>query len=242
VIAITMDTDWAPEAVVHEAAQYIRSAGCKVTAFCTGTYDVDVDELAIHPNFTELEDLNAPIEKLKALYPDAVGTRSHCLFYTERLRPLYSRHGLTYDSNAIQYQRRRIQPSLLGRDTLSLPVFFMDCFHLELAENRSDCFSTDWIDWDDTGLKIFDFHPVHILLNSHSVAHYEEAKQDYHNPERLARRARDGAGVRSLLHDILEQISIRRLPTYTMREINSNVRNLAEDGGNKNAPWLAAGT
>jgi hypothetical protein len=43
------------------------------------------------------------------------------------------------------------------------------------------------------GLKVFNFHPIHIFENTHSQAHYREIKQHYQNPAELEKhRAKRG--------------------------------------------------
>ena len=218
-IALTLDTDWAPQPLVEESVELIQESGCKVTVFCTGKYDIAADEKAIHPNFTNVDELELPISDLKEMLPNAAGIRSHCLFFTERLRPYYEKYGLIYDSNAMQYLQDGISCSKIGRTTLSIPIYFMDRFHLEMADGKVDRFATDWIDWHGSGLKVFDFHPIHVFLNTTSVAHYEEAKADYHSPEKLERWVASGEGIRTMLVDILESIVEKDLKTYTLSEI-----------------------
>jgi hypothetical protein len=220
-IAITVDTDWAPVEIVQSTIELIKSYGCKVTLFCTNALEAAADEIAIHPHFTDVSDLRAPVRELKRAFPQARGTRSHSLFFTERLRPVYSEYGLVYDSNAIQYLRPQIECSLAARRTVSMPLYFMDRFHLEMASEKSDKFSIDQFHWDDEGLKVFDFHPIHVFLNTSSVEWYERAKHCYHEPSRLRDYVAGGEGVQTLLKETLSYIERNRLHTYTMSEIGA---------------------
>jgi len=223
-IAFTLDTDWAPLELVRGAIDLIHEAGCKVTVFCTDRLEIEADEIAIHPNFTDLSDLAAPIGELKQIYPQARGLRSHALLFTERFRPLYDEFQLSYDANAMQYLAPGIQPTRIARRTVSLPLFFMDRFHMEMAADREDRWCADDLPLKSPGLKIFDFHPIHLFLNTPNVAWYERAKPFYHEPNRLRDYVADGPGARTLLVDLLHAVRSRGLPTLTLSEIERTVR------------------
>ena len=220
-IAITLDADWALPEVVLDAIVMIQHYGCRVTLFATGRLPEHVvsaaDEIALHPHFLGA-DLDAPIAGLKAIYPEAIGTRSHCLFSSERLRPVYARHGIRYESNNMQYLQSGISCSTFSRSCVSVPLYFMDRFHLEMSENVSSIEDTTF-DLSAPGMKVFDFHPIHLVLNTKNVYHYEIAKPYYHNLDVLRDMAERGPGTRTLLLALLDTIRDQRLPTYTMAEL-----------------------
>ena len=219
-IALTMDTDWAPDEVVEEAAQLVRGAGCKLTLFVTNRVAVKADEIAIHPNLTSISEPDTPISALMAMYPSARGIRSHSLVFTERLRPLYERFNLAYDSNAIAYCCSHIQAAPIGRRTLSLPLFFMDRFHMEMCGDAVNRWDVARLPLQSPGLKIFDLHPVHVLLNTPDVPWYERAKAFYQQPDRLRKMTAPGRGTRTFLEDLLSWIGHHRLRTFTMTELH----------------------
>lgn len=223
-IAITVDTDWAPLELILDTVGLIRSYGCKLTVFCTNALDVEADEIALHPCFARLDDLNTPIRTLKECFPQARGIRSHALFFTEYLRPLYAKFGIAYDSNVIQYLRPGIECSIIAKQTISIPLYFMDRFHLEIAGEGDHRFSIDQFHWEKDGLKVFDFHPIHVFLNTNSVEFYERAKQYYHEPAKLKDLVNPGQGIRTLLTEVLTFIRNYNLPTYTMSEIEAIYR------------------
>lgn len=218
-IAITIDTDWAPLELVRSTIELVHSFDCKLTVFCTNPLEISADEIAMHPNFVDANDLQGPVTALCAAYPQARGLRSHSLFFTERLRAVYEQCEISYDSNAIQHLTPGIRWSPIARRTVSLPIYFMDRFHLEVTADEPCKFSTEQFHWDDDGLKVFDFHPIHIALNTPTVDWYERAKIHYHEPERLRDFVAPGPGTRTLLESILTHIQKRRLPTHTMTEL-----------------------
>jgi hypothetical protein len=219
-IALTIDTDWASEELVRQTVEMIHAYGCKVTAFCTDALSTEADEVALHPNFVDL-DLETPIRHLKDVFPNAIGMRSHSLFFTERFRPIYDAQKLIYDSNAIQYLRRGIRCAAISTLTMSIPIYFMDRFHLEMAAAKADRFSVSQFDWDDDGLKVFDFHPIHVAMNTSSVEWYERHKIHYHNLDRLRECVAPGEGICTLLEKLLSYIRAQGMKTYTMSEVES---------------------
>jgi hypothetical protein len=225
-----MDTDWAPEEIVRESIELIRSRGCKVTVFCTNPLNVEADELAIHPNFTNLDELEGTVRPLMDAYPEARGLRSHSLFFTERLRPIYETFGLAYDANAINYLCPHLRPSPIARKTISIPLFFMDRFHMEMADEpgRWDVAS---LPLEAPGLKVFDFHPTHLCLNTPDIEWYERSKAHYHDPERLRACAADGQGARTLLLDLLDWIERGGHATYTCAQIEQEYNGQEDAAG-----------
>ncbi len=218
-IAITIDTDWAPPEVIRFTTDLIHSYRCKVTAFVTDNVDVQADEICIHPNFTDINDLNTPISKLKEIFPTADGIRSHSLFFSERLRPYYTLNNIKFDSNSMQYFNLGIRCSMIAKNTLSIPIYFMDRFHLEMASDDPDRFSIEQFNLDVDSLKVFDFHPIHVFLNTDSIESYNRAKEYYHQPKLLRRYINPGKGIMTLLVSMLSYIKDNNIPTYTMSEI-----------------------
>src|SRR5262249_50748614 len=81
---------------------------------------------------------------------------------------------------------------------------------------------------DRPGLKVFDFHPNIVYLNSSGDAAYMATKNFYHDPERLLAAREPGRGARTLLIDLLAAVSSRRLPTATVGEVNAHWRSVAK--------------
>ena len=110
-IVITMDTDWVPDEVLEYSIEILSSYHIKVTLFMTHRTKIDLSahEIAIHPHFASL-DLEDYIKKSLNNFPEAKGSRSHSLFFTERLRPLYKKFGIEYQSNVMMYLQKHIRP------------------------------------------------------------------------------------------------------------------------------------
>ena len=69
---------------------------------------------------------------------------------------------------------------------------------------------------------VLNLHPVHVFLNTTSLAHYARAKNAYHEPRRLAGfRAEGTPGVRTFLESFLHDVSQRQASIITAAEVAS---------------------
>ena len=53
------------------------------------------------------------------------------------------------------------------------------------------------------GVRVFDFHPMHVFLNSESMDRYEETRHLHRDPKELKKHRYDGYGARSQLLELL---------------------------------------
>src|SRR3954466_13199870 len=99
-IVITFDTDWADDRILDDLLNLLATYNIRATFFCTNKSSCDFSnhEIGIHPNFKSLE-FDRHVSELKDIFPDATGLRSHSLFFSERLRPVYFKYGIEYTSN-----------------------------------------------------------------------------------------------------------------------------------------------
>ena len=95
-IHLTFDVDWVNDEILEHTVDILLKYGLKATFFATHdsallrSLDPEQFEIGLHPNF-ETSDGRYEIDKLrslKELYPNAIGMRSHTLFFTSRLLPL----------------------------------------------------------------------------------------------------------------------------------------------------------
>ena len=100
-VCLTLDVDWAPDAVVAAALEVLDRAGARATLFATHDSPLLREvaaggghEVGLHPNFDAADD--GSLEELRHLYPRAVGARSHRLHVSSKVLELYRRHGLRY--------------------------------------------------------------------------------------------------------------------------------------------------
>jgi peptidoglycan/xylan/chitin deacetylase (PgdA/CDA1 family) len=240
---LTIDVEWAHPRVLADVVELLDERGVRATFFCThADIDVGAHERALHPNYRvhgdtvrriEAEtsgawrDWDEPglfrrvLEITRQFAPEAIGARSHSLFYDSALMPLYGELGLAYDSSCMLPLQPGIRPAWKEYGILELPIFFMD--HVELIAPRTG-FLLDRFDLDSPGLRVFDFHPNLVYINAASEDEYLRSKARYRDPEALTAMRHGGPGARRLLEDLLDLLAEERFPTATLGELNRVVR------------------
>jgi hypothetical protein len=239
-VCLTIDVEWAHPEVLADLTDAIAERGLRATLFCTHPgVPAGVHERALHPNFRRNGDtmrminrehpdaLNWPERRLydciirhtKSFCPEAVGTRSHSLFYESDLLPVYQEHGLRYDSSVFLPLMPNIVPVKKEFGVVEFPIYYMD--HWDLMENATD-FSVAKLQLEAPGLKVFDFHPNIVYTNARTNADYLDDKVDYFNPAKLATRRRTGRGARTLFFELLDHLAARPEKVAVLADLSSS--------------------
>jgi hypothetical protein len=221
-VAITLDVDWAPEEAIHAAADTLSHLGLKATFFAThrsavlDALDPGQFEIGWHPNFNDASvDVDTPLSNLNAVYPAARGARSHSLFVSSHVLSAYRRHGLLYEANVFLDGHPQLRPVRRFEDLVSIPFNWSDDKHLE----RSRPFTVDALRLDEPGLKVFNFHPIHVFMNTTSGAHYETYRPYYQDAPALGSYIAEGLGVGTLFQKLAEVLAARGTDVRRMDEI-----------------------
>lgn len=216
---ITFDIDWAPDAVIEDSINLLVSAGVRATWYATHPTpllkvinDNPLFELGIHPNFNKLLGGQAPhgesawsiVEDLCNVVPEATSARSHSIVQGGPVSLIFEQHGITHESNCNIPESAgvRLRPWTTSNGLTSVPYCWAD------EHSWTQKQSNKYIDIiDRVGLAVFDFHPIHVFLNTDSAKFFQEARQYYHQPhELLRRRTNSKCGARTMLCDLLEAI------------------------------------
>lgn len=185
-VAITLDTDWAPDFAIDWCANALLERGVRATWFVTH-HSAAIDrlrlhperfELGIHPNFlsgsTHGATVAAVLRHCMELVPEAVSLRTHALVQSTptleaitTLTPVRTDVSVFLPGLCVAPFRLRLR----RRDLLRVPYQWEDDFEMDMPD---PC-------WDlalrRTGLaQVFDFHPIHVYLNSASFAPYTALK------------------------------------------------------------------
>ena len=92
-----------------------------------------------------------------------------------------------------------LQPWKLWNGLLKVPHFWEDdavCIY------RNNTSITELL--HRNGLKVFDFHPIHVFLNTESLSRYDETRQWHKSTSKLINHRYSGHGTRSKLLQLLE--------------------------------------
>lgn len=191
-IVLTLDVDWAPEEVIGHSLDLLARAGVAATVFATHASPLLRSsggaelEIGLHPNFNTLltgqgRTAASILDELLQEYPEAKGERSHSRTVSAGILSLLMERGLLYDANQII----PFQPDLTAyafqgfarfTDYWQDDVFLAGC---------GQDFSLADVPCLGTGLKIFNFHPIHVFLNTDCPETYAAAKLHYHDPAAL---------------------------------------------------------
>jgi len=216
-IFLTFDLDWAADAVIDDTIDLVEAAGAAATWFVT--HDTPVlerlransrFELGIHPNFNFLllgdgrngADAGEVIDRLLAIVPEAKAVRSHSMTQSSLILDLFVQRGLTHDCNHFipDEAGMTLRPWRYWGGLAKVPYFWEDDVYC-LSERRTPIAEAAALD----GLRVFDFHPIHVFLNTEDMGRYDDARPHLADAAALLeRRASDCPGARQLLSELLE--------------------------------------
>jgi len=212
-VCITLDIDWASDEVLGDALSLIADLDVPATLFCTHAsplldgLDPARVELAWHPNFLGSADEIEVIEEMARLFPGCAGVRSHALFFHSRLAPQYLQSGIRYVAHDLRFAEPSLAASTHWSGLVNVPGFWEDDVHSLYFDGD---FDPDRIDLDAPGLKVFDFHPIHLHLNTDRMDRYETARADIEAGRDLAPHVNAGGmGSRTFLVDVVRRFRQR---------------------------------
>jgi hypothetical protein len=215
-IFLTFDTDWACEAIVEDTLSLLSEFEIATTWFVTGKYScleqASHAEIALHPNFNNLfsGDPSAPmndraskiLEDLLCLYPASTAIRSHSLLQSERLLDLFAEYRLTHVCNHyIPFSSNiALAPFRLWGGLTMVPHGFQDNAAIRTKEVFPDIPLQALL----SRLYVFDFHPIHIFLNTEDLSRYEATRPFHQDPRELIKYRYHGDGTRNRLIRLLK--------------------------------------
>ena len=235
---ITIDTDWAPDWMIEEVAKPLIANNVKATWFVTHKssaidalrkYD-KLFEIGLHPNFlqdsSQGNSYQEVISSLLEIYPNTKTVRSHSLFQCGKvLKMLVEEYGIRIDCSIHLRKCANIEPFVVKYSTdgpllCRVPHYFQDNIDMSSA-----------LSWElkdnglkKSGLKVFCFHPLHIILNSKNVEPYDNMKKRFQIPEltpdKIAPYINYSSGTRNLFNEIIYHLN-RQRSSYKITDIVS---------------------
>jgi hypothetical protein len=219
-VCLTLDLDWAPDHVLEDTRALLAEAGLPATIFAThhtpgvvALTNLAGVEMGVHPNFLGAPDENATFSRLLSDFPGAVGVRNHLLFYHSRLLPLFAHKGMRYFSNDLMFLQPDLAPFYDWSGLIRLPIYWEDDVHCLYFDNR---FGIDTLRLEQPGMKILNFHPVHLFLNTREEAEYQAAKPVLHDPVAARALRKPGPGIRTLFLDVVQRLRGTPLPVLSL--------------------------
>jgi hypothetical protein len=217
---LTFDIDWTSDEVIGDTLNLVKDAEVAATFFVTHQTPVldelrqckDI-ELGLHPKFAKLLDGTAQSQsakfvlgELQKLVPEALSIRSHSVVQSSRLTGLFVQHGLSHESNIyIPYWTGiNVKPWRSDEGIIHVPYCFSDELVCIGSEPVTQTVLRRLI--SSEGLKVFNFHPIHVFLNTESLDRYEGTRHLHNHPTELVKCRYSGYGTRSRLLELLSLI------------------------------------
>lgn len=218
-IVITFDIDWSPDWMIEDVCQILDAYRAPSTWFVThdspaiGALRARADrvELGIHPNClpgsTHGKTEREVLHYIKRIVPDAVSMRTHGLYQTTAFLLLAAAEfGIRLDSSIFMPTPNVQRFDVRVDDTQITRVPFVWADDLTMRDP-----SGSWnepSELEGPGIKVFVFHPFHLMLNTIDYSHYERLKQLCPLPqwsrEFIARHRHSGEGPRTFLENLLK--------------------------------------
>lgn len=217
---LSLDLDWAPDAAIDAVAQILVESSVPATWLVTHASPAvdrlrehgDLFELGIHPNFlpgsTHGSATADVLDHCMALVPDAVSMRTHALVQsTPILSEVLERTPIRVDLSVFLPRAGNVSPveyRWRDRSLVRLPYVWEDDVELENGTLNGGFDSI----LRASGLKVFDFHPVHVFLNSTSMAAYRRVSGTLPEAD-LAPHVEEGRGVGVVFRELVAALAGR---------------------------------
>ncbi|MCR5686985.1 MAG: hypothetical protein K6G58_03085 [Lachnospiraceae bacterium] len=217
-VYFTFDMDWAGDEVLADFHALLKECGVCATIHVTHDTPMlselrkdDAIDLGIHPNYNPLllegsdRTVADVLRDIKKIVPEAVSLRSHALTAGSVIARHYAEVGIKYELNTYIPPRQgsAIFPyeAPIGSH-LVLPFIFEDDLYLLKRSGDPDF----WLGDDFTAPRIFNFHPIHLYLNTDSMETYERARPYFKDINEL-RKMRNSTeyGMRDLFIELSQK-------------------------------------
>lgn len=235
--SLTFDIDWAPDFILEDIMVRLEGFGLKATFFATHPASVleqppDWLEVAWHPNFlpnsTQGHSEREILDTLAEWFPQAKGVRSHSMYWHGALASVYQSYGLVYDSSLLMPGCPHLQ-AYQHCGLWRIPVWWNDGLHLH---NQVDCSSLPIADLESPGLKVFQFHPIHIYLNSNQLRDWHRVKGalelsrgfQFVTKDQLMPFCKPGNGIGTFFDLLCSWLRERNSITFCLSELSDQER------------------
>jgi hypothetical protein len=224
-ICLTFDTDWMTD---HALARFIQEFPIpgKATFFLHDNFPslaTSSHELCPHPLISDLGNWHSSLTKLAgALRSAPRGVRPHSCVFSHMVGLELRAMGFQYISQASNLYQQGLAPFRHPWGIWELPIYYMDNMDLCMAKNwpglNHEPFNPDIVRvaTEQEGLFVFDFHPIHIALNTLTHDDYETVKtrivNDGMSPFEMAFL---GRGVRTFFEELCLAMRERGQVSFT---------------------------
>ena len=221
-VILTFDIDWVPDFVIDFIAEKLIKTNVPATWFVTHPCDAverlksypELFELGIHPNFrpnsSHGKDPHEVIKYCLNLVPNAITMRTHGLIQSISLfDTIMKETHIIADVTTYMPHIPNLTPAEYwreGRMMLRIPTYWQD--ELEMTRPQPIWEPNPLLN-NGTGVKVFNFHPIHVYLNSMDSEPFSQMIK--RNPQLTETKQtdmeefiQDGTGTLTLFQELLE--------------------------------------
>jgi hypothetical protein len=219
-ICLTFDTDWMSDAGMARFLRDFPIPG-RATFFLHARFpslEGTAHELCPHPFVDDLREFEPAVEAAAALLPSTPkGMRAHACVFSHAMAVGLRDLGYRYVSQANMLHDPRATPTRHPWGIWEMPIYYMDNMDFWAPRN-----------WPDSGLEpfnpkvlhdalggdgvyVFDFHPLHIALNTRTPADYLSVKDRILKGESPFELAYSGRGTRTYFLELCTSMRERTL-------------------------------
>lgn len=232
-IAITFDTDHMTPDGLSYFIDAVVPKSIRATFFCYRPFvclNSTDHEVAVHPYLAESSDWISTtrelIDKVESASNRKVrGLRPHSLMSSQNYIVKLNSIGMDYVSSISAHPEMDVDVFRYPWGPAEIPIRYMDNMDLwarDKTHQTGECFSKSHIEnaLNSSGVYCFDFHPIHILLNTSHFSDYEEWTSRG-RPELKSCVGSESYGVRSFFLDICSAIERAGDTAYLCSDIVS---------------------
>jgi hypothetical protein len=230
-ICLSFDTDHMNEQQMAEFLSANEFVG-KGTFFCTQRYECLAGtghEVGPHPFLDPGSDWDKELTRKREEFPLAKGWRSHSCVFSNMLAVWLGRNGYEYASTHDQFGRAGMVPTWHNWGMWHLPIYYMDTMDFSAGRfsrgpNRAPFDRALIREAIETqGLYVFDFHPIHIMLNTPNAEYYLGRRDKFRAGDEPARDLRfSGYGTANFFNELCTDMERAGLRSLAMGEALSH--------------------
>jgi Polysaccharide deacetylase len=226
VICLSFDTDRMDELRMSAFLDEVPIPG-RATFFCTQRYDsleTTDHELAPHTYLGVDVNWGEQLAQQRLEFPRAVGWRSHSCVFSHILAEQLARTGFTYVSIHDELGATDLHPVRHAWGLWHLPIYYMD--NLDFSARRfwgdeaDEPFRRQVIDAAVMGeaLFVFDFHPIHLALNSPNAEEYFARRDRFEAGAPLEEVRYAGFGALSFYRSLVDAMRAAGLESSSLKD------------------------
>lgn len=225
-ICLSFDSDHISSERMCEFLEFFSLPG-GVTFFCTQPYEIlskTSHEIAPHPFLESNKDWTGELTQKRIDFPKAKGWRSHSCVFSHLLAEWVAENNYSYVSCYDNFGDINITPTQHAWGCWHLPIYYMDnldfTYNYFNDESQRSTFDINIIDnaIHGSSLYVFDFHPIHLMLNTPDLSYYYKMRERFKRGEELDKLKYKGYGTANYFKDLISSMKKNHIKSKTMSQ------------------------